>query len=37
LPDERAEFMLEAPRLLASRVCAPPRPLSNADELRVPL
>src|SRR5437763_11584715 len=35
-PDERAELMLELPRLLALRVCAPPLEL-NAEALRVPL
>src|SRR5205823_4191781 len=32
-PDERAELMLELPRLLALRVCAPPLEL-NAEALR---
>ena len=36
-PDERAEFMLDDPRLLASRVCAPPRLLSNPEAPRPPL
>jgi len=36
LPDDRAELMLEDPRLLKSRVCEP-RLVSKAFELRVPL